>query len=177
MTQRRIYQDEFPYFVTFRTREGLSLFEDSEYAEMLAEIMFKTCAMKGFDILSYQMMLDHVHALFFNIPRAHPAEGALAHQPKHTTAGTAARARRREYTISELMHGIKSYFAKELRVKYDIPYSILQPRFYTRIIDTDRYLRTIVEYITYNPTEADLPAKYREMPYQFVNVGKINGLL
>jgi len=83
MTQRRIYQDEFPYFVTFRMKEGFRLFEEEKYAELLARIIFKTCKIKKYDCLAFQVMPDHVHILIFNqyhraraaVPARHFLEG------------------------------------------------------------------------------------------------------
>jgi REP element-mobilizing transposase RayT len=63
MTQRRIYQNEFPYFVTFRTREGFALFEDAETAALLSGIMFNAGILKQYNILAYQIMPEHVHLL------------------------------------------------------------------------------------------------------------------
>jgi len=114
MTQRRIYQEEYPYFVTFRTKEGYPLFEKIKYAELLLKVIFKTSSMKKYDVLAYQIMPDHLHLLVYSQLRAHPAVGALVSK-KHTTAGTAARVRRRYFNVSDLMHGIKSYYCDQMR--------------------------------------------------------------
>ena len=172
MTQRRIYQEEYPYFVTFRIQEGFGLFDDVQYAGLMAQIIVKTCLMKKYDVLAWQIMPDHVHVLIYNNNhQAHPAVGARHF--KMGRAGTAARARRDVYTISELMHGIKSYFCDQIRDQYNIDYPIFQKRFYVRVVNNRRYLRTVIEYIRYNSIKAELPDKYRRRPYQFFNGQKI----
>ncbi len=183
MTQRRIHQYEYPYFVTFRTRVDLLLFEDTEYAEILGRIMVNAGRLKRFDILAYQIMPDHVHVLVKQNTYASAAaesrarDGGKCIRPQSPPRISVSAVGDAGYTISQFMYTVKSYFAKQIRVKYDIPYSILQPRFYARIVDNDGYLRTVIEYITFNPIKSELPAKYHMAPYQFVDGKKINRLL
>ncbi len=67
MTQRRIYQDKYPYFVTFKAKENVSIFEKTEYANLLSCIIFKSGNLKQYNILSFQIMPDHVHLLVNSI--------------------------------------------------------------------------------------------------------------
>ncbi|MBU0707508.1 transposase [Patescibacteria group bacterium] len=179
MTQRRIYQDEYPYFVTFRAKDGYAFFNDSKHTRLLGRIIFKTCEIKCYEVLSYQMMPDHVHLLVNRHPQAQPA--VVARQSRKANAGTAASVRSRgketgDFNITELLHGIKSYYINELRKKHNIPYSIWQKRFYTCIVDSERYLENVIYYIKKNPIKAELPRKYHEMPYQYFNWDKIKEL-
>jgi len=166
MTQRRIYQDEYPYFVTFNTKEGSPIFEETKYAKLLSDIIINTGRLKRFDILVYQIMPEHVHLMVWRGAIA----GAEAHdmpraQPSAVAIGNAAAGK----TISDLMHGIKSFYCKTIRDKYRINHPIFQKRFYTRIINNQKYLETIIEYIKQNPIKAELPEKYRKLPYQYFN--------
>jgi REP element-mobilizing transposase RayT len=52
-----------------------------------------------------------------------------------------------------------------------------QPRFYTRMITTEKYLNTVIDYIHQNPIKAELPIKFKHKPYQFINWRDIYGLL
>ncbi|HCM67960.1 MAG: hypothetical protein A2898_05790 [Candidatus Kerfeldbacteria bacterium RIFCSPLOWO2_01_FULL_48_11] len=176
MTQRRIYLDQYPYFVTFRTRVDLKIFEDGEYAEMLSRIIFNAGRLKRFNILAYQIMPDHVHVLTcqqtpiigagdIHIPRARASASAIGKVYPIAPRDGCARGK----NVSELIHGIKSYFATEIRQKFGINYSVLQPRFYSRTVNTDAYLYTVVEYIRFNPIKARLPKKYHHMPYQLMD--------
>ena len=171
-TQRRIYQNEYPYFVTFRVREAYPLFEKTEYVVLLAKVIFKTSSIKKYDVLAYQIMTDHIHVLVYNKFRAHPAVGAL--RSKMGSAGRAACARR--FTISELMHGIKSYYCDTIRDQYNIAYPIFQKRFYARVVDNHKYLETVIQYIQQNPIKENLPQKYHQPPYQYFDWNKINNL-
>ncbi len=114
MTQRRIYQDEYPYFVTIRTREAFELFAEMKYVELVVNIIFKTCKLKYFDVLAYQIMPDHAHILVYHqLPRARAAVPALP--ILNGRAPTAGCAGKKYFNISDLMHGIKSYFCDVIR--------------------------------------------------------------
>jgi len=181
MTQRRIYQNEYPYFATFRTREGYPLFDEAKYAELLSKVIFETSLIKGYDVLAYQIMPDHFHLLAYNKFRVHPAVGALhskmgsAGKIINTSAGTAARARR-IFNISELIHGIKSYYYSRINYQYGINFHFFQPRFYSRIVNNRKYLENIIYYIKQNPIKEKSPQKYHQSPYQYFNCNKINNL-
>ncbi|MDD5040113.1 MAG: transposase [Patescibacteria group bacterium] len=191
MTQRRIYQDEYSYFVTFRTREGFRLFEETRYAELLASIIVKTGEMKGYDVLAWQIMPDHVHIL---VGAAGRWNGIAAAEIKkstapviNSTAPTAGCGMNKNkinisraqpavvarsgklFTVSDLVHGIKSYFYDQLRNSYGINFPYFQKRFYIRIVNTDEYFRTVIEYIKRNPFKAKLPGRYSGRPYQYIN--------
>jgi len=65
MTQRRIYQEEYPYFVTFRTWGDYPLFEDGKMAELLANEIVTSARIKRYDVLAWQIMPEHVHLLAY----------------------------------------------------------------------------------------------------------------
>ncbi|MFA5106782.1 MAG: transposase [Patescibacteria group bacterium] len=165
MTQRRIYQTEFPYFVTFRTSGDNPFFEETKYAALLSNIIFQAGKLKGYDILSYQIMPDHVHLLVYKTSQAHLSVGAR--RGKHVSAGAETRAR--GFNISQFMYSVKSYFIRQIRDEDGIMDSIWQKRFYTRIINTDEYFETVIHYIQNNTVKAALPDKYRRKPYQYVD--------
>lgn len=179
MTQRRIYQNKYPYFVTFKTKESVPIFEKTEYANLLSLIIFKSGNLKQYNILSFQIMPDHVHLLVNSI--------------KNMSATTESCARRRiisnpalvsapalddseNFNISQLMHTIKSYFVNELRNKHNVSRSMWQRRFYTRVIDTDEYFKNVIQYIKQNPIKASLPSKYHKPPYQLFDWEKVYNL-
>jgi REP element-mobilizing transposase RayT len=173
MTQRRIYQTQYPYFVTFNTRRGFCTFDNVTCAKILSDVIFQTCRIKNFQILIYQIMPDHVHMLICNIVPAHPAVGARGGNTG-PTAGTAARAR--FYTISQLVHGIKSYYYTTAYKKFKITLSPFQSRFNSRVVNDSEYLKRIIRYVEYNPIKACLPLHYRHHPYQFINWEAIHRL-
>lgn len=165
MTQRRIYQDEYPYFVTFRTREELQLFEKTKHAELLADITFSAGRLKRFDILVYQIMLDHVHLLVQYRLADRTLESMRSVFVNHNNISsecTLSRVRsdkKEKYTISDFMQSIKGNFSRELRMG-----NIWQCRFYARIVNDQKYLETVIHYIKNNPTKEKLPQKYYQPP-------------
>lgn len=177
MTQRRLHVYENPYFVTFNTRVGLRLFEDVQYAELLGRIMVNAGRLKRFDILAYQIMPDHVHVLVFKnnntdrtLEKVRSTKGISdIHIPQRTLSRVRDVGKKQSpHTISDLMQSIKGNFSRKVHMG-----NIWQRRFYAKVIDTDEYLRTVVEYIEYNPIGAGLPAKYKRMPYQCIDHTKI----
>lgn len=174
MTQRRIYQDEYPYFITFRTREDVPLFDNDEMAEMLAGVMFKAGELKRYDILAYQIMPDHVHLLAWCIKNDRTLENVrsgLGINISIPTERTLSRVRsHNNYNISDLSQSIKGNFSRKLHMG-----NIWRKRFYTRIVDSEKYLHTVIHYIKHNPTKAKLPGKFCRLPYQFFNFKKLQG--
>jgi len=70
------------------------------------------------------------------------------------------------------MQSIKGNFSRKIHHG-----NIWQKRFNTRLVNTDEYLATIIDYIKNNPTKENLPKKFRRMPYQYSDEGKIKALL
>ena len=177
MTQRRIYQDECPYFVTFRTKDNYPFFEKTKSAKLLSYIILEAGRIKRYCIISYQIMPDHVHILVYQKQTSATTESCARRKIKTNPEQVSAPAMGGERDkISQLMYTIKSYFIYELRKKYNIPQSIWQRRFHTRIIDNEEYLKTIARYIKYNPIKASLPSKYHKMPYQYFDWESIKEL-
>lgn len=180
MTQRRIYQDEYPYFVTFRTREWFGLFEKMKHAKLLSKEIFVSAQIKKFDVLSFQIMPDHVHMLtckrtlekvrsednFYrnaiNTKRATSTESALSSVRSDN---------KRQHTISDFMQSLKGNFSRKLHMG-----SIWQRRFYTRIVNDRKYLEAVIHYIKNNPLKEKSPLKYHQPPYQYFDWHKINNL-
>lgn len=175
MTQRRIYQDECPYFITVRTRDSSPLFEQTKYARLLSSIIFFAGKIEDYDIFSYQIMSDHLHLLVDKIKNASaPTErcawgrgsGHFHTNPEQVSVPANGAV---QYNISQLMYTIKSYFVKEVRDQYDILSSIWQKRFYSHIITTPKYLATVIQYIKQNSIKENLPPKYHQFSYQYIN--------
>jgi len=179
MTQRRIYQEEYPYFVTTRTRDNFPLFENIEYAELIRGIILEAGAIKQFDILAFQIMPDHVHLLAMKkhqtdrmLENMHSAWDmdigfSLERTLSSVRSGVNHKAQPRkkiQFTISDLMQSIKGNFSRVIHQG-----NIWQPRFYAHIVNTDKYLDTVIQYIICNPIKAKLPHKFHILPYQYIN--------
>jgi len=187
MTQRRIYQDEYPYFVTTKTKDGIWFFDKIKYAKLLSNIIFQACQLKKFILYAYCIMPDHLHALvgknmgsFLDTPIA-PAEGCAGVEfydfstPNPAWASVPAMGDG-DYNISQLMHTIKSYYCLAVRMQYGFNNPIWQPRFNTRIVDLEKRLCRTIEYIKNNPEKAGLHSKYRKLTYQYFDCKLIENL-
>lgn len=198
MTQRRIYQDECPYFVTFRTKESQPIFEDARLAKSFAVTMFNAGQLKGWHILAYQIMPEHVHVLCNkNVERnvekitdrtleynertlenvrlgannnPASADRTLVPVPERTFSNVRSprMGNGKSHTISDLLKSMKGNFSHTLHEG-----NIWQPRFYTRIVNTRTYLTTVVEYIRENPVKEGLSKTYTKPPYQFFDWDRI----
>ncbi|MDZ7798618.1 MAG: transposase [Patescibacteria group bacterium] len=183
MTQRRIYQNIFPYFVTFNTKNNYPFFADTKKAKLLYKIVLISSKKKFFLPYIFSILNNHIHMLVKFIP-------ALAAAPAlFETAATAGRSEknkrkiknaattsRSKYNISDLMHAVKSYYCYQLRNQYNIFYSPWHTRFNFRIINTPKRLRNTINYIKYNYKKHNLSKKYSKQPYQYINEDKINEL-
>ena len=188
MSQRRIYQDEFPYFVTTKTKEGVWFFDETKCAKLLSDIILQACQLKKHILYAYCIMPDHLHVLVgedvgshFDNPTA-PTERCAGVEFEDFPTPNPARVSvpavgDGQYNISQLMYAIKSYFINELRKRYNIDYSIWQKRFNTRIVDTEERLGNTIKYIKNNPQKAGLPKKYQLFPYMYFDMEKILDLL
>lgn len=154
-------------------------------ATALAQTIRNAARLKGWTILAYQIMPNHVHLLTMKNDRAATesrAWGILKNYPLQVSAPAVGEnapavhissAVIKPATISGYMYTLKSYYLEILRKHNDIHHSIWQPRFYSRIVNTEKYLATVVEYIQHNPVKDSLPARYSKPPYQYFNWRKI----
>lgn len=171
MTQRRIYQNEYPYFVTTNTQKGEWVFDDISMADILSSVIFNAARMKGFIVVSYQIMPNHLHLLVVNknlvahLP-AQPSAVAMDSSKQNAIAGAEACA---WGNITQLMHSIKSFYHTEIKTKFRITHSIWQKRFYARTVTCEEQLRNTIKYIKNNPVKEGLPKKYLNAPYYHIN--------
>lgn len=150
MTQRRIYQEEFPYFITTNTLKRQKIFENTHFAVELYDTILKLCRKLHCPVYAFDIMPDHLHILI----------------------GTMAK-----INISNILQQIKSIYTKNLREKYNFNRPIWQKRFNSRIVDSEERLRNTVNYILNNPIKAGLDKKYQEKPYIYINSKLIDSLL
>ena len=141
ISQRTLPHWEFDgsvYFITFNTWEKLELTPPAR------QIIFDACRFfdtQRYDLFTLVVMPDHVHMLMQPLPKA---DGEY-------------------WTLSSILHSIKSYSAKQIsRVMPHIG-TVWQPERYDRIIRSDEEFAATWEYICQNPVKADLstlPDKY-----------------
>ena len=143
---RRIYQNEYPYFVTIKTIQLIQgLFEEIEHAVIVADTIRTATALYSFDLFGFVIMPDHVHILL---------------KTKDT-----------ECTISKIMQGIKATIYMRLSRLLQTQDVFWQRSFYANIKDTEKSLQATVQYMRENPKKWDLPEYYNVYPYQFFDEG------
>lgn len=142
MTQRRIYQTEFPYFVTAAVKRRLPFFEDEHHATLLrAAILDRTTALHC-ELFGYATLLDHVHLLLKPLGEAN---------------------------ISKVMQQIKSSAARNLRLHANVLEKFWQSRFNFRIVNDEKRFRNTVAYLSNNHLKHGLDGKYSKSPYLYLN--------
>ncbi|XOU93898.1 MAG: transposase [Candidatus Kerfeldbacteria bacterium] len=140
--------------------------------KLLSDIIFNVGRLKGYNILAYQIMPDYIHLLVYVDRTLERVLSKDIQQFVPSNKSTFSNVRpANQYTISNLIQSIKGNFSRKLHMG-----NIWQRRFYTRIIDTGKYLRAVTSYIKYNPIKQDLPRKYHELPYQYFNNKEIENL-
>jgi len=189
MTQRRIYQCDSPYHITFNVLNREWIFEDEKKAELLHQIILNAGDLKNHTVYQFAIMPDHVHVLCkTNEPDKQVPQNIAGTEacsvlgwgkyPKFTHRAdlcvcdggkTCCGDCDGFKTISKFIHTIKSFFVTELRKTDGIEYKFFQTRFNFRIITDEDYLETVIHYISDNPIKADLPIKWQEYPYQYKN--------
>ena len=177
MTQRRIHQDAYPYFITFNTAKGESVFEEEKLAKALAQTMRNAARLKGWTILAYQIMPNHIHLLtskrmLESMRSEDETKMDIQKFPERTLSRVRDPKQNHTHSISDLMQSIKGNFSYKHKLG-----PIWQPRFYSRIVNTEKYLTTVVGYIQCNPVKDGLPPRYTKPPYQYFNWRKIKEAL
>jgi len=63
MTQRRIYQDKYPYFITYNTKNNYPFFADIKKAKLLYKIILISSKKKFFLPYIFSILNNHIHML------------------------------------------------------------------------------------------------------------------
>lgn len=128
------------YFITFNTWERLGL------SPLTRQVVFDACLFfntQRYDLFVFVIMPDHVHML-------------IRPDPKNEE----------EYwSLSSIMHTIKSYSAKQIPKVMPHIGTIWQPERYDHIVRDDRAFTAIWTYICQNPVKAKLVASPNCYPF------------
>lgn len=143
--------DGVVYFITFNTWEKLEL------TPAARKIVLNVC--KFFDNQRYRIfvlviMPDHVHMLMQPLPKSD----------------------NKFWSVSSIMHSVKSYSAKQIpRVMPHIR-TVWQPERYDHIIRNQQEFKNTWEYIRQNPVKAELSNTPENYPFfwQAVDIGQVD---
>ncbi|MGH4137641.1 transposase [Clostridium sp.] len=130
------------FHIMCKSISEVNLFRDDADKEMYLSLVKKYKNLFNVKIYGYCLMDNHSHLLI-------DANGA---------------------DISKVMHGINSSYAMYFNKKYKREGPLFKDRFKSKIVDSDRYLRTVSLYIHNNPTDI---GEFRNSPerYAFSSLG------
>ena len=178
-TPQRAIDGDYIYFVTFNVLNRRWFFMTSEKASLFGQAVVTCCRIKNFELLGYCILPNHVHLLVrkFNNDEMDSQRGLGSLRCDEETLGNKnsylypqrRRPRRRSteysgYTLSHLMHSIKSTFSHALGHG-----RLWQHRSNFRIIESDAYLSNVVPYIRYNYRKMALPERFGQAPFVYLN--------
>ncbi|MFA5070720.1 MAG: transposase [Patescibacteria group bacterium] len=184
-----------PYFITTNIEERFWFFDNEKYAQLLYQIIIEAGRIKGFNLYAFCILPDHLHLLVKNGGRAlekarcgtegetffcFASHGFYPYIRRESSSlpqrGLFPEKQRglsspRGYTISDLMQSIKGNFSRQIHVA-----ELWQSRYNFRIIDNEKRLYNILQYIKYNYEKHGLPGKYSRYPHLYLNNELINEL-
>ena len=148
-TKRRLPHYERPhgiYHVTFSTREHREL---SPAARALVIDSVRHFDGQRYELFATCVMPDHVHVLFQPFIKETSAEGTAVF-----------------WTLTELLHSIKSYTANEINRLEETPaVSVWEKESFDTLMRDDRQLEEAFSYIFQNPLQAGLTDSEGEYPW------------
>jgi putative DNA methylase len=126
---RRQYVEGQTYHTISVTNNRQPLFSNDHAAQIVVDAVNHTRYTEKAYVLAYAVMPDHLHLLL--VPRV-------------------------GYTVSTIMHSIKSYSARQIQRSTGYKGAVWQTSFLDRIIMGDAHLSAILQYIVQNPVSAGL---------------------
>jgi REP element-mobilizing transposase RayT len=179
MTQRRIYQNEFPYHLTNTIRNNQSFFSDINKTKVLHDNIFYYQRKLKFELLCFAIMPTHFHIIIkSNIFTISDIMQKIKYQtakqikalpskedrlfPSHSTA-IRWKGEKPNITVPQHSRAVRIFSPPRC------PNSIWKPRFYHRIINTERYLSRAINYVTNNWSHHHLPSHFSQSPHTYLN--------
>ncbi len=138
----RLKADDAIYHIMCKSISEVDLFKDDDDKKKYLSLIKKYKELYKFKLYGYCLMDNHSHLLI-------DANGA---------------------DISKVMHGINFSYVMYFNRKYKREGSLLKDRFKSKIIENERYLKTVSLYVHNNPTDI---AGYNNCPekYSFSSLG------
>lgn len=177
LTQRQIHQTEYPYHITTVTADRAPVFENSQFALIVHETIRTSCVLKGFDLIAHAINPDHIHLMVWKYKKStndglitRVREPALGQNTIESTcriftqrAFSKARGDRTSADISHLMQSIKGTFSRFIHQG-----RLWQPRFFSRIVQSEDQFNSTLQYIALNHRKHQLPEQYSVSPYVYI---------
>lgn len=177
------------YFITAVTNDRRPIFRDRKLAERLGTMILMACRLKGYTLLVYSILPDHVHLLVtavteelalekassndlrrassndFDLPTADPTDSGRV---TSTQQGETRLSRPPSATVSRLMQSIKGTFSRTLQSGH-----VWQRGSFIWLIDHPDDALRVIEYIRYNYRKTNLPNRFGRSPYVFLDEAAI----
>jgi REP element-mobilizing transposase RayT len=116
------------YHVTTRgNRREVVFVDDSDRRQFLA-LLARTCITHDWRCLGYCLMTNHYHLVI----------------------------RTDRPTLSRGMHFLNSSYAREFNTHHQKTGHVFESRCFTKVIEHERYLSTVIRYVVFNPVRANL---------------------
>jgi len=141
-TPPRVFDLNRPYFVTTATLKRRRIFHDKNKAALMRDVLFETSKRYSFQLLSFVIMPDRVHAIV--VPR--PGD-----------------------TISQVMRFIKGRYARLHNERVPAFGAVWQASFFDRAVRNEEGLFRYIKYIEDNPVKADLVRDPKDYPFCSAN--------
>src|SRR3990170_1362732 len=132
------------YFVTTKTWANRSLFQVTETAETLMEVLFRHRVSGAYLLHEFVLMPDHLHLLL---------------TPGHST------------TLERAMQLIKGGSSYEIHKRRGSRVELWQPGFHEQTVRDERDFQRRVEYIRMNPVAASLVERPEQWPHSSARPG------
>jgi len=158
------------YFITTVTKGRRRLFDDVLLAERLATMIRLASQSKGYVLLGYCILLDHLHLLIWPSVQI-PAAGILERMPlpnNNYTEGALSRAP----AVGDVLKSIKGTFSRTMLQGH-----IWQPRYNLRHVMTPEDLERTVLYMQHNYQKHRLPERFGREPYVWLNTSILERML
>ncbi len=128
----------YPYHLVHRGNNRSTVFSDRADFEKYLSLLEKYSSEKRAVILSYCLMTNHVHLL------VRPLEGE---------------------TLAKMMQGIALCYAQYFNRKNERTGRLWESRYYSSIVDEDRYLWAVGAYVENNPVRAGIVNRAEDYGY------------
>ena len=132
----RVKTDQSIFHIMCKSISEVDLFRDAEDKKKYLSLVKKYKVLYNFKIYGYCIMDNHSHLLI-------DANGA---------------------DISKIMHGINFSYAMYFNKRYKREGHLFKDRFKSKIVDNERYLKTVSLYIHNNPTDM---GEYKSCPEKY----------
>lgn len=175
-------------FITAVTKNRQRIFDDPKLAERLGTMSMMAARQKGYTVLAYAILPDHLHLLVyptqtcertertFEKARSPHAGGGFFSHRNHTALLAGSRrlavTRPPDFTVGQLMQSIKGTFARTMQQGH-----IWQRRYFTWYIDDPPDAERAIEYIVRNWQKSRLDQRFGLAPYLWEDVRAIASIL